>query len=169
MHDATRYPYRPKIMVIILSGLFFVAATWVIGHRVLRHSHGITFNDVLTFSLPGSIIFDWILFFASLLFVIMSLTVLYRAKTTTKQIVVTDTELIAPKSFISRQVITIKFSDIIDVDIQVVHGQVFLNILHANGLLTVPQSVLPDKQTFMEFAAHMIAKAAINRENETLA
>lgn len=75
-----------------------------------------------------------------------------------RQIVVAENKIMAPKSGISSKFISAMYADIIDVNIQSVHKQRFLNILHQGGKLTIPQGMLSNNQAFEELTSLVAAK-----------
>ena len=152
MNDV-RFPYKPKSFVLLLSSTFFVACASISGYIALTNDRGLILNNIFEFSTEGATIFYWCLTATSCVFVIIGAIALYSGLTTKKEIVLTDNKIMSPKSGISNKIVSILYSEITDVNIQSVQKQRFLNILHSGGTLSIPQSMLTNKQAFEELTS----------------
>lgn len=143
-----RFPYKPKVILFILVVLFFSACTAVLGNIATTNDRGLILNKILEFSTGGATIFYWILTACAAVFVVLAIVGLISGLITKKEIVLTESTISAPKSGISKKVVTLQYSEISEVSMQTVQNQKFLNILHQDGKLSIPQSMLPNKNDF---------------------
>ena len=75
-----------------------------------------------------------------------------------KEILLSSNNISAPKSGISKKIVTINLKDVTDVNIQSEQKQKFLNIVYQNGKLTIPQSMLPNKKLFEELTELVVSR-----------
>ena len=148
--NEVRYPYKPKIVVFLLSTLFFVGCTLVFANMALTNDRGLLLNKIIEFSTEEATLFYWGLGAASAAFVIIGIAGLLSNFTTKKEVVLTEDGITAPKSGISKKIVSVKFSEITDLYVQSIHRQRLFNIVHQSGKLVIPQSMLPNKQAFEE-------------------
>jgi len=148
--NEVRFPYKPKIVVFLLSILFSCVCMLVLGNIALTNDRGLILNQIIEFSVEGATIFYWCLTVASGLFVIFGILGLMSGLTTKKEIIITENEISAPKSGISKKIVSVKYSEITEMNIQSIQKQRFLHIFYQGGRLTIPQSMLPSKQAFEE-------------------
>ena len=156
--NEVRFPYKPKILVFVLAILFFVGCATILANVALTNDRGLILNKLLEFSAEGATIFYWCLTAASILFIVFGTIALYSGLSTKKEVVVTDHKIMSPKSGLSNRVISVVFSDIADVNIQSIQKQRFLNVLHSGGKLSIPQSMLANKQAFEELVSLVAAR-----------
>ena len=101
--NEVRYPYKPKITVILLSMLFFVGCTLVLANVARTNDRGLILDKVIEFSPEGATIFYWVLTVASALFVLIAIMVIYTGLTTDKEIILTENDITAPRSGLSKK------------------------------------------------------------------
>lgn len=157
MNDV-KFPYRPKIFVLLLSSMFFIACALIAGYIALSNDRGLILNKIFEFSTEGATLFYWCLTAASGVFAVFGAIALYSGLTTKKEIVLTENKIMSPKSGISNKIISILYSEITDVNIQSVQKQRFLNILYPGGKLSIPQSMLTNKQAFEDLTSLVASK-----------
>lgn len=153
-----RFPYKPKFVVLLLSISFFVGCSLILGNVALTNDRGLILNRMVEFSVGGATILYWWLAAASGLFVVIGAIALCFGLATKREVVFTKNGITSPKGGVSTKIISVKFSEITDVNIQSVQKQQFLNILHRGGKLTIPQSMLPNKQAFEELVSLVAAR-----------
>lgn len=154
------FPYKPKTLIFVVSIVFFLICALFLGNIALSNDRGLVLNRIFEFSTQGATIFYWCLTAASGVFVVVGTIALYSGLKTRKEIVLTDDKILAPKSGMSNKIISVMYSEITDLNIQSVQKQRFLNIIHPGGKLTIPQSMLANKQAFDELTTLMTAKVA---------
>ncbi|OAD22673.1 membrane protein [Candidatus Thiomargarita nelsonii] len=148
--NEVRFPYKQKIVVSLLGILFFCVCMLCLGHLALTNDRGMILNQIIEFSVEGATIFYWCLTVASGLFVIFGILGLMIGLTTKKEIIITENEISAPKSGISKKIVSVKYSEITEMNIQSIQKERFLQIFYQGGRLSIPQSMLPSKQAFEE-------------------
>ncbi len=155
-----RYPYKPKLIVFILSIAFFVACAAVLGYVAATNDRGLILNGIIKFSENGATIFYWCLAGASVLLALFGVLGLVKGITSKREVLATQEAISAPKSGVSNKIITINYSGIIDLNVQVIQKQKFLNIFYSEGKLSIPQSMLPSKKAFEELADFVVSKVS---------
>ncbi len=153
-----RFTYKPRITVFLFSGLFFVGCALVLAHIARTNDRGLVLNRIIEFSEEGASIFYWSLAAASGVFVVLATMALYSSLTLKREVILTEDRITAPKSGMSKKLVAIRFAEITDVNIQSVQSQKFLNIVHEGGKLTIPQSMLPNKEVFEELTGLVTEK-----------
>ena len=143
-----RFQYKPNVILFILVALLFSACTAVLGNIAITNDRGLVLNRILEFSTGGATSFYWVLTVCAAVFVVIAIVGFISGLSTKKEIVLTESSISAPKSGISKKVVTLKYSEISDVSMQAIQNQKFLNILHQGGKLTIPQSMLPRQNDF---------------------
>ena len=124
----------------------------------LGNDRGLILNGLVEFSTEGATTFYWSLTVASGLFVAFGSLALLAGLTTKKEVVLTETEIIAPKNGVSRKLVSVAFSEIGDVNVLSVQGQRFLNVLHQGGKLVIPRNMLADDHAFEELTSLIVAR-----------
>lgn len=148
--NTVRYPYKPKVVIFLFATVFFAGCALVLGNVAINNERGLILNRIFEFSAGAATVFYWCLTAASGLFIILGLMGLIFGLTSRKEIIITENGITAPKSGLSKKNISISFSDITNINIQSVQKQELLNIFYKDGKLTIPQSMLPNKQSFDE-------------------
>ncbi len=156
--DNVKFEYKPNVVVISLSTLFFVACASGLGKIALTNDRGLLLNRIIELSTEGATILYWCLAVVSGVFVIIGAFALLSNLTTKKEIVLTKSEILSPKSGISKKIVAIMYSQITDVNIQSVQKQRFLNIVYPKGKLSIPQSMLANEQAFEELTSLVVDK-----------
>jgi len=93
-----------------------------------------------------------------LAFVLVGVAALIKSFTSKREIIISDTFITSPKSGFSKLDITVKFSDVTNVTMQTVEKTKILNIDYVDGRLSIPNSMLPNKQAFEELVSHIQVK-----------
>ena len=145
-----RFTYKPKITKYILRIIFFGVCAFGFGVMAQSNGSGVVANE---FSVNGESILFWSLVIASTIimgFCISGLfaTIDFKNLISKREVVLSRTSITSPKSVTSHKTVTLNYSDIVDVNIQIIKRQLFLNIFYADSKLTIAQSVLPNKKSF---------------------
>ena len=155
-----RYPYKPKTIIFVLIIALSGTAAAVLAYIAATNDRGLILNGIIEFSENGATIFYWCLAGAAVLFIVFGSIILVKGITSKKEVIATQEDIAAPKSGVSNKIITISYSEIIDLDIQKVQGQRFLTIFYSEGKLSIPQSMLPNKKAFEELADFVANKVS---------
>ena len=101
----------------------------------------------------GAAIVFWLMAAAFAVAVVIGLGTLMRTLGPAREIVLTDTELSAPRAAWSGQTVVIPLASITRLRLQKVRSQRFLNVYHGGRKLTIGQALLPDRADFDELVA----------------
>ena len=154
-----RHPYKPKLIVFVLSIAFFAICAVVLSYVALTNDKGLILNRSLRLSESGADIFYWCLTGASIIFVLFGTLALIKGSKAEREVLATQEFISAPKNGLSNKIITINYSDITDLRVQTVQKQRFLSIFHSGGKLSITQNMLPNEDAFeelMEFVASKV-------------
>ncbi len=151
--NEVRIPYKPNKFMFLLVVAFFGACAGIMGNVAITNDKGLILNRVFEFSPQGATIFYWVITGLSLVFVLVGLLALAKSVTTKREIVISETSLTSPKSIYSKIDVTVNFSDITNVTLQTIQKTKILNIEYLGGKLSIPNSMLPNKQAFEELVS----------------
>jgi hypothetical protein len=76
-----------------------------------------------------------------------------------RQIQVTETEIVAPMSGFSSKLTVVKLTEVQQLSVQVIQGHRFLNIVHRGGKLMIIASHLASQQDFEDLHAAIQSRA----------
>ncbi|WP_158681376.1 hypothetical protein [Pseudoalteromonas sp. T1lg88] len=153
-----RYPYKPKLFVAILCILFFGIFSYFTGQVASENDRGLILNRVIEFSATGASIFYWAITGLFGVLSILGAVLLFKGVTSKNELVLTDEYIQAPKSGISNKIVTVKYENIENITEQKVQKNLFLNIFHDGGKLTLVSSVLPKKEDFEYVKSHIVSR-----------
>lgn len=160
-----RFIYRLDITVFLLRIIFFAICALGFGYIAHHNISGLTLKPFIELSTNETNILYLILAISSAIFVIVSSSHLIKALNQglfkclifKEEVVLTETSISSPESFVNKNIVTIKYSDIFDLNIQTVEKKHFLNIFHADDKLTIPDYALPNKRAF-EQLVNLVSK-----------
>jgi hypothetical protein len=138
-----RYPYKPGPLRMVAVILFFGAGAVFLGYTALNNTQGLILERVIQLSPPEATAFFWGSAVFSGLLALAGVSGFVSAFTSTKELILTDTELLAPASMWSRGVKPVRLSEIVRLEKQSVSRERFLNVYHSGGKLSISGSVLP--------------------------
>lgn len=156
------YPYRPKPRVMLLASIFFGAVALFMGREAMVNDRGLIINGLIHLEPSGATTFYWCIAAIGAAFVAIGLPAFFVGLLSSHRVVLTGTDISAPKYEFSRKATTVNLSDIRSQSVQVVQQHRFLNIYHVNGKLTISESFLPSEAAFEELCA-AIAKRALTQ------
>jgi hypothetical protein len=151
------YPYRAKPLMMIAGILLFGSCAAGMGLEALTNERGLTWNGIVHLGVDGATGFYWSVAAVSAIFVVGAFVALVSSLAHPMAVTLTSREISAPRNGFSRRRITIPLPDIVDVRLQKVQRQRFLNIYHRNGRLSIVQSMLPDAAAFEKLHAALLA------------
>lgn len=145
-----RFTYKLNITKYILRILFFAACAIGFGYMAHYAEGDVIANEL---SVNGESILYWCLAIASMIVAGLCISGLfvsvdYQDLTSKREVVLTGTTISSPESVTSHRIVTINYSDIIDLNIQIIQRQRFLNIFYEDSKLTISQNELSDKKAF---------------------
>ncbi|WP_394391136.1 hypothetical protein [Shewanella woodyi] len=145
-----RYPYKPKKWLGPVIFVMFLGMSYPLALMAYNKETGIDFFNIVT--LPAeyaAIIFG--LF--SVFFIILSLLgiLIFKASLASDRYIVLSEEGIqAPKTGISNQIKCVSWEKIEYISLQQVSSQVFFQVHHDQGKLTINSTLFPQYQDFEE-------------------
>ncbi len=155
-----RFRYKPRFVFFSLSTLFFGGFGWACAYFAQTNDRGAILNGVLELSAATLSMISWSLVAVSGLVILFNVCCLCVGFTTKREVVVTESGIVAPKSGASRQLVSVGFADISNVQMVSVQKQRFLTIHHPGGKLTIPQNMLANRQAFDELTAAVAANVS---------
>lgn len=155
--DVKTYPYKQKMWIGPACTGFFGLCAWVFWQKSHQEPRGLIINHIIELSPGNALIFHWLLFFASMAFVVLGLMVSVMSLKKERHITLTSHSLQTPKSGISNTEVEILFRNITAIQLHEVQGQRFLQISHGTGKTSIAQSMLPTKAAFDEICAFVAA------------
>lgn len=147
------YPYRPKPWVMLLASIFFGVAACFMGREAMVNDRGLIINGLIHLEQSGATTFYWCIAAVGAAFAAIGIPAFFVGLLSSHRVVLTSTDVSAPKFGFSRKATTVKLSDIRSQSVQVVQEHRFLNIYHVNGKLTISASFLPNEAAFEELCA----------------
>lgn len=160
--DEKKFPYKPKIYILLPGTLILIGCAIGFGNTAITNEKELIISffkqALLTLSPEMATIAYWlitILFFSYAIYIIKAI---YLGLTTTKEIIISKNKIVSPESCMNKNVISIKFNEINNINIRSIKQQRFLDILYHGGKLTIPQSMLPNKYVFEELVSLVSAR-----------
>jgi len=157
MNDTLEYPYRPSPRTMLFAIVFFGAAAAVMARAAATNERELILEGILHLSVAGATKFYAGVSFTALLFVVAGALGLASGRRTPRFVRLTPTEISAPKSAFAKQPTVVPLSQVREIEVQVIQKQRMLNIYHAQGSLTVIQSMLPSPVAFDELHDALLA------------
>lgn len=154
-------PYKPNKILFLFVVAFFGACAGIMGNVAVTNDRGLILNGIFEFSPNSATIFYWIITGIALAFVTVGILALAKSVTTKREIVISETSLTSPKSGLSKINVTVSFSDITNVTLQTIQKTRILNIEYPGGKLSIPNSMLPNKQAFEELVSLLQTRISI--------
>ena len=158
-----RYTYRPKVTAFLFRTILFSVCALGLGYTAQNNDSGLLLKPLFDLSVTEMNILYWCLALAAAIFVMFSLLGLIEAISkglirdlvVKNEIVLTPTTLSLTDKNQFYEKITLKYSEIFDINIQEINGQCFFNIYYNDSniyyndnKLTIMQRMLPDKKSF---------------------
>lgn len=150
IHMETKiYRYTFSKWTSFFGVLLFGTGVFFMVEEARNNDRGLLLNNIIELSANGATIFYWVMALICFLVVLM-LLILAVFSSNNQVITLTEQAIIAPKSGISKKILTIPYIDIIELKTQQVGSNRLLTITHSEGNLIIPQSMLPNKAAFKE-------------------
>lgn len=151
--ETLNHSYRPKAWAMALASVFFGSCALFMGHEAIVNNRGLIIDGIIHLSPAGATVFYWCVAAVSGAFVAVGIPAFFVGLLSNQRIILTATEISAPRFSFSRAPTVVKLADVQDINLQVVQKQRFLNIYHRNGKLTITESHLPNRAAFEELCA----------------
>lgn len=151
-----RYPYKPRLLAVFFGVLLFSAFAFLMGHTAYDSSIALGQGEEAALSSQGEVIFGWAVsvFFATMSF--FGAFVFVKGFASNSELILTEKYVQAPRSGISKKIVTLNFEDVTNLTIQRVHSVLYLNIFHDKGRLTIVSAAFSKDEDF-SFVAHHIS------------
>jgi uncharacterized membrane protein YdbT with pleckstrin-like domain len=157
MSEILEYPYRPNPRTMFVGIAFFGVAAAVLANTAATNDRGLILDGIITLGVEGATRFYGSLAFAAVLFAVAAALGLKAGRSNPRFVRLTATEISAPKNVFSRQPTVVPLDRIQGIDVQEIKKQRMLNIYHAQGSLTVVQSMLPGPAAFDELHGTLVS------------
>jgi hypothetical protein len=151
------YPYKANAWMMLAGIAFFGACAALMAYAALTNDRGLILNGILTFTTDGATRFYGAIAIVSVLFVVVALSALVSSLTRPTSILLTSDGLSAPRHGFTRKRTEIPLQDIVEIGVQTIQRQRFINVYHRTGKLSVAQSMLPNADAFEQLHAALLA------------
>ncbi|MBM3633145.1 MAG: hypothetical protein FJX03_05530 [Alphaproteobacteria bacterium] len=148
----TKYPYKPKVVIMLLGVLFFGCAAWLLAYEAQTNDQGITLVFIrhiieLTLGATQATYMLWILTVLGAVLALFCLCGLYLSLISKAELVLTIKSITIPNTgiFSFKKGRTILFKDIHSLEILIINKNRFLRIIDSNGKVDIASSMLPKK------------------------
>lgn len=140
---ALAWPYKPRVWVLLLSGLFFAGCAVVLGTMAAGNDRGMLISRIIELDAGGATGLLWVLTACSVAFVVMAGVGIASAFGEGRELVLDEAGVTLPARFSSNRT-TVRYRDMTDLALRRVQGQRFLEIRHRGGKVTIAAGMLPD-------------------------
>jgi len=131
------------------------------GRNAMVNERGLIINGLIHLEPSGATIFYWCMAALSAVFVVVAVPAFFVGLLSSQHVILTSTEISAPKFGFSGKATVVKLSDIKSLSVQEIQKERFLNIQHANGNLSINASFLPDKAAFEELCSTLAERVSV--------
>ncbi|AEG92493.1 hypothetical protein [Ramlibacter tataouinensis] len=156
-----KHPYRPKPWTMALASAFFGAIAFFMGREAMLNDRGLVINRLIHLGPDGATLFYWCIAATGAAFVAVGVPAFIMGLVSSHHVTVTATEISAPRFGFSRAATVVKLADVRHVTLQAVQKQRFLNVIHANGKLTITESFLPNRAAFEELCSAIASRVPV--------
>lgn len=153
--DNHSIPYRQSTGILLLGLLFTVPASGFMGWTAMNNDAALTINGIIKFSQGGATIFYWVIAAILLLTAVHCLLGIFSTANHTGELTLSANSMTLPPTVYSSAPKVVNFRDIHKIKGWSVNGQTFLEIHHTQGKVKLMQSMLPNKETFMQIAGFL--------------
>lgn len=157
------YDYKPKLWLMLVVVAFFGACAAIVGNLAITNDRGLILNRIIELSPSSATIFYLVMCILAIGFVVIGCIGIIRSLSTPKKVVLGDTSISAPKSHLSKKIVTIPYDEIVDLIDQTVQKQVFLIVQGNQKKITIARSSMVSKEKFMEMRSALIERISHER------
>ena len=155
------YPYKPTTGIMILAAALFGSCAVFFANHAATNARGLILNRVFVFTAREASIMYWVLAAGTMLLMAMAVFGFAASLLSKGKLILTPTDIIVPRSGLSRRHIVVALNDIIGTQIRTVYWQRYLIILHGAGELSIAKSMLPDAAAFDHLCAALGRREAL--------
>lgn len=153
--EEIKYHYKPNFLVFLLGIIFFGVSTFIIAREALTNDHGLIIYRVIELSASEATILLWFLTLLALVFTSAAFLAIFSGISTRRELVLTETHILIPKSAVSSKNVIIQYSDIKEIKVESAAGQIFLSVVLDKSKKSIPKSMLPEKDAFENIRAFL--------------
>lgn len=152
------FDYKPKLWLMLLAAAFFGATAVILGYVAVTNDRGLILNRIIDFSASSASIFYGVLCIFSLGLVGLGIRGAVASLGEPNRITLGGTEISAPKNAMSKTMIAIPYSEIINISEKVVQKQAFLVVQSRQKKIEISRSSLASKGKFLELREALIQR-----------
>jgi hypothetical protein len=161
-----RYRYKPKASTALLAILGSAGLAYLLANMAQTNKRGIILYHLISLSPDNATIFLWILAAFCAFFAVASAFGLWLSLMSSRELILTETELHAPPGTImpgkSR---VVRLSDIAQLKLlTTTRGGRYLYAWHPRGKVMINERLMPDAEAFEEFCSELANRARRSSE-----
>ncbi len=157
------FNYKPKLLMMIFFVVFSGVMAALIGDSALTNDRGLVINRIFRFSQLTTTIIAWAMCIMFIWLTLIGILGVIKSLRSPKKIILGSTAFTAPKRVISNKIISIPYSEIVDIVDQRVQRQVNLIVKGRNETINVSRSSMASKQQFQEMRNALIERVIQSR------
>ena len=161
--EQLEYPYKANAWMMLAGMAFFGGCAAMMAYTALTNDRGLILNGIITFTPDGATRFYGAIAIVSVLFVLIAVAALISSFANPMSVSLTAEALSAPKNGFARKRTAIPLHEIVDIGVQTIQRQRFMNVYHRGGKLSLAQSMLPNAEAFEKLHAALVA--SLRRRN----
>ncbi|HFC05084.1 MAG TPA: hypothetical protein ENJ55_05200 [Rhizobiales bacterium] len=154
-------PYRVQTGKLLMGLLFTMLLAGFMAWVAMTNDAALTINGIFRFSQSGATIFYWVLSAINAAAAIHFFLNLFATANHNGELTLSANSITLPPTVYSSAPKTVNFRDIQKIKGWSVNGQAFLEIHHTRGKVRLMQSMLPNKETFMQIAGFLQARSGM--------
>ncbi len=146
--ETPKYAYKPKITTMAFGVLLF-GACGVWGYQMATtNDRGLVVDGLIRLDVGLATVFLWGIFIAAVAMTVVGLLAVVKGMTSTHSLVMDDTTIRFPKWGLGNRIVTIRYADIVAMNILKVKSTRMLMIKYAGGSASIGQGMLPSPDIF---------------------
>ena len=158
MQDTT-YPYRTKASSLAFATAFFAVCAFAIAHEAQTNRRGLIIDGIIRLAPDGATLFYGAVAILSALLSVLGLVSRFaRLVGGARYLTLTARDIIVPRGLLTRVDVTVPYAAIHDLRIVTVRKQIFLEIRHVGGRVSIVRSAMPSKEAFDQLLQLLAAR-----------
>ncbi len=158
--ETLSYDYRPKIWVMVLASLFFVACAAVLGSEAATNVQDMEIEGLIHLGPSGTTVVLWLLTASSCGLVACGVWGIYRAAAGRQKLILDAAGVRITGAAFAGGNRSAAYRDITTMRIWAFRGQCGLFVRHAGGSLNIARSMLPTPEIFDKVCRAMEERVA---------
>ncbi len=153
-----RYTYKPNPFKTFAVGLLIVLGAAAIGYHASTNEKGLIINHMIHLYKDTATNFYWLI---ALLLGGCGVWIMFKVVKgdhSQKELILSDSYMSVPKSLLSKEIITIPYADIKNLNVQKISNSNFINIFYSQGKLSIPGNFYFKNDQFKEFMEMLVNK-----------